>query len=631
MSQEERLEAIPTGWLAAGSLLAVACFNPSLTGSVLLLFFLTWATVALPSIHSPRGATASKALWRTAAAAVGIALALQISVQLAFLARAPGIRKHAVAKTLEILGFSRIETGSDFLTQLVLLAVTFALLTHQATLVSTRRRRRRPAPDHVHQQQHIHRPHVLLSRSNLSFVAAMSMLGISFLRPAFVSLPYAIALFSAAFLCADSEHPITQQNPRKHHQWVMALQTYAAGHLTAIYVWQWALFYAAPLRALADYLGIFILDYKNQSIVEFTEEIAVCGCLAVLITVVAYRRSQENPLGRIEVSRQREQNEEYTDPLLAENPSISVIPEQQHMETPNKSLFYVAWNALFSHSGSVAAVVCGVALLRPSIVGAVLLIGSMLTLVNFPRKRGISIEGRTTISTTHTRSDRALHVLLWSLYLWFIACYIATALQSPFSSWSDAVGVHVFSNGSPLFAIFLSIVAVATYIHNLHQPDATVTTTTTATPAAAADFSISFHNFRAVQALDMVMVCVVPAAVFTVAVAAYDVVHILLLIGLVIGFLTTTLKLKPTLFNGDLSLGSSRHQGAGVQFLRIYSAVVVLAMYAVSLASLGIFQDVFNPVKYQGILQILGLWNVNGVEMLSFAALLALVRKCYLI
>lgn len=134
-------------------------------------------------------------------------------------------------------------------------------------------------------------------------------------------------------------------------------------------------------------------------------------------------------------------------------------------------------------------------------------------------------------------------------------------------------------------------------------------------PLAAA---MSFQNFRAEQALELVMACVVPTAVFAVGVASYDLLHIFLLFGLVIALLGTTLKLKPTLCGRGGGPSSVR---IGVQLLRLYSAVVLLAMSIVYFARVVGFASVLKP--YQGVLQILGLWHPSVVDMMSFAALLA--------
>jgi hypothetical protein len=113
----------------------------------------------------------------------------------------------------------------------------------------------------------------------------------------------------------------------------------------------------------------------------------------------------------------------------------------------------------------------------------------------------------------------------------------------------------------------------------------------------------------------------VPAAAFAVGVASYDAVHIVLLLGLVITLLTSTLRVKPTLCSGG-GVGSM-----SVQVLRVYSAVVLFTMCILYLASLDLLGTVFKPNKYKGILQILGLWHPRVVDIASFALLLAVVRK----
>ncbi len=134
-------------------------------------------------------------------------------------------------------------------------------------------------------------------------------------------------------------------------------------------------------------------------------------------------------------------------------------------------------------------------------------------------------------------------------------------------------------------------------------------------PAAA----MSFQNFRALQTLDVLLRCISPAATFAVGVASYDVVHIMLLVGLVVQFLATTLRLKPTLF-------SSRGGGGRSRLLRVYSALVLLTMCIIYVANLHLLSgSVFKPNKYQGVLQILGLWQPRLCDIFSFALLLALV------
>jgi hypothetical protein len=142
-----------------------------------------------------------------------------------------------------------------------------------------------------------------------------------------------------------------------------------------------------------------------------------------------------------------------------------------------------------------------------------------------------------------------------------------------------------------------------------------------ALPRGSFAAAMSFHNFRAEQALKLVIACVVPAAVFAVGVASYDLLHVILLVGLLTTLLVTTLKLKPTLC---VSGGSPRSIWIAVQLLRVYCAVVLLAMSIVYIAKLVGSSSVFKP--YQGLLQILGLWHPSVVDMMSFAALLAVVR-----
>jgi len=141
-----------------------------------------------------------------------------------------------------------------------------------------------------------------------------------------------------------------------------------------------------------------------------------------------------------------------------------------------------------------------------------------------------------------------------------------------------------------------------------------------ARPRGSLAGAMSFQNFRAEQALELVIACIVPAAVFAVGAASYDLPHIGLLVGLVITLLATTLKLKPTLC---VSGGSPWSVWIGVQLLRLYCAVVLLAMSIVYITKFLGFSSVFKP--YQGVLQILGLWHPSVVDMISFAALLAMV------
>jgi hypothetical protein len=142
-------------------------------------------------------------------------------------------------------------------------------------------------------------------------------------------------------------------------------------------------------------------------------------------------------------------------------------------------------------------------------------------------------------------------------------------------------------------------------------------------PRVSLAAAMAFQNFRAVQALNLVMACVVPAAVVAVGVAAYDVIHIALVVGLLIALLTTTLRLKPALSSGDGGGGRS----VGVQLLRVYSAVVLLAMFAIKFATIVGSSHFIKP--FQGVLQILGLWHPSVVDMFSFAILLAMVRNFF--
>lgn len=130
----------------------------------------------------------------------------------------------------------------------------------------------------------------------------------------------------------------------------------------------------------------------------------------------------------------------------------------------------------------------------------------------------------------------------------------------------------------------------------------------------------SMHNFRAAQTLEAVLACIVPVAIFAVGAASYDVLHVLLLVGLVGTFLTTTLRLKPTIFS--LRGGSC----GSLRLLRVYSALLLLAMGTLYLANLHLLGNDFKPHKYQGVLQILGLWHPTLEDIFSFTLLLALVR-----
>ena len=283
----------------------------------------------------------------------------------------------------------------------------------------------------------------------------------------------------------------------------------------ALYVWQAFLSYFRPLQPAADFLGLFLLSPRLPAS-ELWPAATQLASLLLLFAALGFLRRQRNgsggggaagggdsvglsvlarALGRESfATRQRSYSadlgrgppssgpllgssrEEAAAPAAPDFPAGGdhpwAVPGGSGRESPGprgrprrapswrRVVLPLAFEAvvaglelLCSRPAAVAAALCALAMVQPSVMGGALLALGLLALLLPPRPGGRLLRAH---------SDALCAVLL----AWLAACYVATALQRlfPVSAEAEALGLHAFprpSAAGPLAAMLLCAAAAA--------------------------------------------------------------------------------------------------------------------------------------------------------------------------
>lgn len=470
--------------MAAAALLAVAFANPSLYGSAFLLLPLVWATLLVPNLNKPRVATVAKALWGFACGLSAVALVLQVTVQLAYAAHAPGIRRKAVAEILQVLGFPYVDTavgvcvviGSAAVALVASAAAAGAAARHAAALG-----RRATEGTEMQPVMRTRRAAIRVSSFSLGgVVTALALVTAAFSVPTLVAVPYLAAVLMAL-------HRWSRGVPLTHvlsSGMEVALQAYAAIHLVMLYVWQWGLSYASWLQPIADLLRLYVWDPTEQSLAVYVAECAQFAALGLFVVSLGFvlRRSGRSPRGVSLVARLLNINEpaavdtsHLSEPLLSGEESegnVGMALDHQHppegqAETPRKipwarsllpaiaELGVAAIEAVCANAGAVAGLLCLVSMIEPSALGSASLLVGISAL----------------LTGTHRLTASTTALVQYSFFAWLSSCYLASALATARGSndFLEAIGVHAFSSGGPLLALAAVAAAAAAHLKSGRQ------------------------------------------------------------------------------------------------------------------------------------------------------------------
>ena len=204
-----------------------------------------------------------------------------------------------------------------------------------------------------------------------------------------------------------------------------------------------------------------------------------------------------------------------------------------------------ATEQLCSRPSAVAAALALNALLRPSMLGGLLLVVALAALLA-PKACGAGML---------VSSAQPLAALL---LLWQLACYSATAVDAllPAGDTAAAVGLHDFADAGPLaWAPLLAMLAAAAAAAGLARSRssepaagaAAVTTGLGAAPGSSAGSAWALVRQATLRLLWYAGFAAVPAVQFVVGASQYTVLHGAYLAGLLLAQLGRTLQLRPRL------------------------------------------------------------------------------------
>eukprot|EP00887_Chlorella_sp_A99_P004668 scaffold4.g4668.t1 len=287
-------EQVAGGLVPALTLLLVAYANQSLAGFIYLLAFGAWGAYIVPNADRPRSGAISRALWTAISGLSAVLLLLELGVQAAFAAHAPGILRPSVTRTLSLLGFS--QAGSPAALLLGVLPLLAALVAAAVQVQSARDAEAATRHRHVEgtELQPMARrrraPLLLLSAyTNAGAAAGTALAAVALARPALFALPFNVALAGAVWRWADGSSGGSTARVR-------GLQSYAGLCLLLLYVWQAALRYLPSLSPVADLLGLFA-PAVDQPWSELAPEVVQLAALVVLFASLGFQAIQQRQAG----------------------------------------------------------------------------------------------------------------------------------------------------------------------------------------------------------------------------------------------------------------------------------------------------------------------------------------------
>jgi len=189
----------------------------------------------------------------------------------------------------------------------------------------------------------------------------------------------------------------------------------------------------------------------------------------LLATVISPGDDNQN-VESSHLEQQQQQEEQQMYPGITPAGSGNIVINQSASAQPPKweiqwaqaflpasfELGLAAFTAGSASSGVIAAATCLLSMIQPSVIGCMLLMTGLVLLIS-----------------SKARLPRPIgQLLLYSVLLWMVTCYLAASLSGIVHSTPllEAIGVHFFHSGAPLVAIVLVAASISAHLmHSAHN------------------------------------------------------------------------------------------------------------------------------------------------------------------
>ena len=369
-----------------------------------------------------------------------------------------------------------------------------------------------------------------------------------------------------------------------------AVKHFLGVHLLLEYVARWSTTMWDVPHILTQLMGVTPLDRENMTSIEC---ILAAGHLFIIcLALVLYSSSSVGSRNEAALEwQQLYRMEGLEEPLMGAEPS-------NVMDENNSGSLQCSRQDALPMDGNGYAIGMSftfglVALCVPSLLGLLFLI--LCTLLAW---------GSDFWSSKHMLEAIYRPVLS----LWIMGCYIAHfliqngfigSIMEPLTT----IGVNSLSSWVPWSALVLAL--LSTYVHQEKWNIQWIVN-------ALHIFHANKRLFLGVLQLGMIVTMVSLGGL------ASDVVHEFFVLSLTCMFISRAFILKPNLSVGLQML-------PGISLMQTFSSLVVLLMYWSRLSCFSMLEDITHPKGLEGVLSVLGLWEVTLADISLVMAILIMV------